>query len=173
MNLTSMCMPKLIIQVGLHVNDVGNLQSHSFNRTDIESTITQCVQSIGYLLTETEVLRRKYERRPALLPRLGEDIKSIRAYKSMSTLSDFRRPVSSIRQRMRDNQKQTSFLAITKWALCDAKKFDEKVKRLKYLIDGLEDISQAAGITRLRSRSQSSTALLTPASAENPPTILQ
>ncbi len=71
-----------------------------------------------------------------------------------------------MRQRMKDNQKQKSFLTITKWAICDEKKFSEKVKRLKGLIDSLEDISKATGITGqplARSRS------LTIPSGENPP----
>jgi hypothetical protein len=73
-----------------------------------------------------------------------------------------------LQQRIRDNQKQKSFLALAKWAVCDAKRFDEKVKRLKNLIDGLEDISKAAGIIQYQPPPQT---LTLPVSilAENPP----
>ncbi|KAH8786526.1 hypothetical protein BGZ57DRAFT_159495 [Hyaloscypha finlandica] len=67
-----------------------------------------------------------------------------------------------------DNQKQKSFLALAKWAVCDAKRFDEKVKRLKNLIDGLEDISKAAGIIQFQPPLRNLT-LPVPIPAENPP----
>lgn len=159
--------------VGLHINDAGHLQNSLFQRLDIESTITQCVNNIAYLLTEIEVLRRKYELRPRLIPDPPQEDNAIRACKSLSTLSDFRRPAASLRQRIRDNQKQKSFLAITKWAMCDARKFDEKVKKLKNLVDGLEDISQAAGIALSRPppppRPQSEVASALTPPTENPP----
>jgi hypothetical protein len=165
---------KLTLQVGLHINDAGNLQNALLQRHDIESTITQCLNSIAYLLTEIEVLRRKYELRPPLIEDRLPEQKSIRACKSLSTLSDFRRPAASLRQRMKDNQKQKSFLSITKWAMCDAKRFDEKVRRLKTLIDGLEDISQAAGIAQpLPVRSRLSLASSAVSSTETPPPYSQ
>jgi hypothetical protein len=70
---------------------------------------------------------------------------------------------------MKDNQKQKSFLALAKWAVCDAKRFDEKVKRLKNLIDGLEDISKAAGITRFQPSPQNPTDQAPTLPNENPP----
>lgn len=70
---------------------------------------------------------------------------------------------------MKDNQKQKSFLALAKWAVCDAKRFDEKVKRLKNLIDGLEDISKAAGITRFQPSPQNPTDQLPTPPTESPP----
>ena len=70
---------------------------------------------------------------------------------------------------MKDNQKQKSFLALAKWAVCDAKRFDEKVKRLKNLIDGLEDISKAAGITRFQPSPQNPTDQAATPPHENPP----
>ncbi|KAK0122222.1 Adaptor for signal transduction, variant 2 [Cadophora gregata] len=84
--------------------------------------------------------------------------------KSLGKLSGLT-AVASLRQRMKDNQKQKSFLAITKWTICDAKKFDGRVKRLKGLIDGLEDVSKAAGISRQPARTRP----LTISSLEHPP----
>jgi hypothetical protein len=70
---------------------------------------------------------------------------------------------------MRDNQKQKSFLALAKWAVCDAKRFHEKVSSLKTLIDGLEDISKAAGINQFQSSPQSLTNQIPVSPNENPP----
>jgi hypothetical protein len=70
---------------------------------------------------------------------------------------------------MKDNQKQKSFLALAKWAVFDAKRFDEKVKRLKSLIDGLEDISKAAGITRFQPSPQNPTDQVPTPPNDNPP----
>jgi protein STE50 len=117
------------------------------------------------LLAEIEVLRRRYELRPRLIPESPEDEKTRRDSKPHSGLF---RPARYLQQRIRDNQKQKSFLALAKWAVCDAKRFDEKVKRLKNLIDGLEDISKAAGITQFQPSPQNLT-LPVPILAENPP----
>ncbi|KAH7370676.1 hypothetical protein BKA65DRAFT_22171 [Rhexocercosporidium sp. MPI-PUGE-AT-0058] len=73
--------------------------------------------------------------------------------------------VASLRQRMKDNQRQKSFISITKWAMCDAKRFDDKVKRLKGLVDGLEEVSRVASIARQPARTRS----LTLPSPERPP----
>jgi hypothetical protein len=70
---------------------------------------------------------------------------------------------------MRDNQKQKSFLAIAKWAICDAKRFDEKVKRLKNLLDGLEDISKAAGIAQFQPSPPDLTIQVAITANEDPP----
>ena len=110
------------------------------------------MNSIAYLLTEIEVLRRRYELRPRLVPESLEDEKTRCDSKPHGAVF---RPAKHLQQRMRDNQKQKSFLTIAKWAICDARRFDEKVRRLKNLIDGLEDISKAAGITEFQSAPQS------------------
>lgn len=96
------------------------------------------------------MIRKKYELRPRLeliSEPINEEPKTLRTSKSLSTLSEVK-PAAFLRHRMKDNQRQKSFLSIAKWAICDAKKFEEKIKRLKGLIDGLEDISQAAGIVK-------------------------
>ncbi|KAL2066102.1 hypothetical protein VTL71DRAFT_2173 [Oculimacula yallundae] len=153
--------------VGLHFDQDGRLGEQVSNRSDIGSTIKSCVNSIAFLLSEIETIRRKYELRPPLelisnkAPSIG---KSLRKSFSLSRLSSIT-VVTSLRQRMRDNQKQKSFIAITKWAFCDAKRFEEKVKRLKGLIDGLEDVSKLANAPQQSPRSRSSTL----PSSERPP----
>ena len=142
------------------------------NRHEIQPTIHQTVNSIAFLLTEIETIRRKYQlKQPSRFTVLNEagpndDIKSLRKFKSTSTLS-LSKPSVSLRRRMRDNQREKSFLTIAKWAICDARKFDEKVKRLKFLIDGLEDISKAAGIARTLETDLPNSSLNT--QEENPP----
>lgn len=111
------------------------------------------------------MIRRRYEFRQRLVPESVEDEKTRRDSKPHSRLF---RPAKYLQQRIRDNQKQKSFLALTKWAVCDAKKFDEKVRRLKNLIDGLEDISKAAGITQFQCSQQNLTDPA-PILIDNPP----
>ncbi|KAG4428307.1 hypothetical protein IFR05_016209 [Cadophora sp. M221] len=153
--------------IGLHFDQDGRLEEPLSNRSDVESTITSCVNSIAFLLSEIETIRQNYEFRPPL-ELISDNIhsaeKSIRTSKSLGRLSSIT-AVGSLRQRMRDNQKQKSFIAITKWTMCDAKRFDEKVKRLKGLVDGLEDVSRATSIARQPARSRS----LTLPSPEHPP----
>jgi len=124
------------------------------------------VNSIAFLLSEIETIRRNYELRPPveLVSNSPTAEKSIRTSKSLGNLSSVT-AVATLRQRMKDNQKQKSFLAITKWTMCDAKRFDDRVKRLKGLIDGLEDVSRAADVTRQPARTRSLTIL----SPEHPP----
>jgi hypothetical protein len=153
-------------QVGLHIDGASHLQQSIFNRPEVETTVTQTVNSVAYLLTEIEVLRRRYELRPRLVPENLEDEKARRDSKPHSAVF---RPGKHLQQRMRDNQKQKSFLTIAKWAICDAKRFDEKVRRLKNLIDGLEDISKAVGITQFKSTPQSLVNPVPIRPNENPP----
>ncbi|KAE8446395.1 hypothetical protein EG329_012000 [Mollisiaceae sp. DMI_Dod_QoI] len=133
--------------IGLNI-DADHLQSILTTRPDVEATITQCVGSLAHLLTEIEVIRRKYEFRPPLIPDSTQsDEKVLGSSVSPGALSNIQ-PAITVRQRIRDNQKQKSCLTIVKWTICDAKRFEEKVKQLKTLIDGLEDISKAAGLAR-------------------------
>ncbi|CZR54022.1 uncharacterized protein PAC_03905 [Phialocephala subalpina] len=149
--------------IGLTI-DADQLQSTLTTRPDVESTITQCVGSIAHLLTEIEVIRRNYEFRPPLIPDGTQNEKALPLGASYNALSKYR-PAITVRQRIRDNQKQKSYLTIAKWTICDAKRFEEKVKQLRSLIDGLEDISTAAGITRLPLISHSASVV----PSENPP----
>jgi hypothetical protein len=154
-----------ISQVDLQIDVDNRLQDGIFERPEVQETVNQTVNSIAYLVTEIEVIRQKYELRPrlALIPEFSaDDAKSGRARPPSSSSPA---PLS-VRQRMEDNQKQKSYLAITKWAIRDAKKFDEKVKQLKSLVDGLEDVTRAANFTRSRQPrvASSSTSL-----RENPP----
>lgn len=153
-------------QVGLHIDGAHHLRNSIHDRPEIEVTVTQAVNSVAFLLAEIEVLRRRYELKPRLLPESSQDEKTHRDSKSHGRLF---RPASHLQQRMKDNQMQKSFLALAKWAVCDAKRFDEKVRRLKNLIDGLEDISKAAGIFQFQASPQTLATTNPSPLGENPP----
>jgi hypothetical protein len=93
---------------------------------------------------EIRKIRQKYQpKNPPEVPS-KDDVKTLRSSKSICNISTTN--LVSFRQRIQANQRQKSLVSIARWALRDARKFDEKVKRLKGLIDGLEDISRIAGI---------------------------
>lgn len=130
--------------VGMN-NASNSLPAFIINRRDIQPTFDQAVGSIKYLLDEVEQLRQKYQLNQQRLgeERFNDGAKTLRASKSISSLSSLRSTLT-LRQRIRQNQKQKPFLAIAKWAICDARRFDEKVRKIKSLIDSLEDITKAA-----------------------------
>lgn len=153
----------------MEVEEDARPANHIFNRRDIEKTVTQTIHSIAYILSEIETLRRKYDLRP--LPpgaksEAKESAKPLRAWKSFSSLFVATSGPSILQQRMQENQKQKSFLAIAKWATGDAKKFEDKIRALKSLIDGLESISNAAGVDIRPPTASSSSA---PISEDYPP----
>ncbi len=154
----------LMRQVGLR-EGAPFLRNSIFDGPDVEATITKTVNAIAFLLTEIEVLRRRYELRPRLVP---EDVEGEKSVCSSRPHSSRFSPAKYLQQRIKDNQKQKSFLALAKWTVCDAKRFDEKVKRLQNLIDGLEDISKAAGMTCSQDLPQNLTSSV-PIPIDNPP----
>lgn len=123
--------------------------------------VAQAVTSLAHLLTEIENLRKKYDLKPQT--GLRKVSNSFRACKSLTPSSS----VTALRQRMQDNQKQKSILNLAKWVYSDAKMFEEKVYKLKSLIDGLESVYKSADTTSNRvSRPPSYT---TAASDDMPP----
>lgn len=144
--------------VSLHVHDM-NLSRHSFFvqvdrpngldspiinstfiRPDIHATVTRAVTFITYILSELDEIRKKYEVKPRLeVDRISSPVTTVGS-KTLAVI----RPASVLRRRIRDHQKQASFIAITTWTIKDAKKFAEKVAQVKLLIDDLEDIVAAS-----------------------------
>jgi protein STE50 len=134
-------------QVGLDVEENAHSLNQTFNRRDIENTITQTIHSIAYVLSEIEVLRGKYDLKPAPGAKGdSENSKHLRSWKSFGSLFIASPNPTALQQRMQENQRQKSFLAIAKWASVDARKLEEKIRALKSLIDGLESVSKAAGV---------------------------
>jgi hypothetical protein len=131
-------------------------------RRDVESILTEGFNGIAFFLNEIEALRRKYEARPRLAPEYPQKDDN----KLLEPLNTGITSFVSLRQRVCDNQKQKSFLVLAKWAICDAKIFAEKVQRLRCLIDDVENILEATGITRSPSSPPISTS---PADRPPPP----
>jgi hypothetical protein len=113
-------------------------------RRDVESILTEGLNRIAFFLNEIEALRRKYEAKPRLAPKYPQKDDN----KLLEPLNTGITAFVSLRQRVCDSQKQKSFFVLAKWAICDAKIFAEKVQRLRGLIDDVEDILEATGITR-------------------------
>ncbi|KUJ08418.1 uncharacterized protein LY89DRAFT_676838 [Mollisia scopiformis] len=134
--------------IGLDLDLFNDIQSTLSSLPDVQSTIVQGVGNIVHLMTEIESIRYKYEFRPPLISDATQPNEKalLRSTISLSALSNTR-AIKSLQQRIRDNQRQKSYFTIVKWTICDAKKFEDKVKQLKILIDGLEDVSLAAKVT--------------------------
>lgn len=95
------------------------------------------MNSIADILTEINALRRKYDLKPKKHASTG----SIRSPSRF--LHKSRDSLSALPTFSNDSQKQRSFLSLAKWAISDAKRFQEKVRNLKGLVDSLEDISKS------------------------------
>ena len=142
------------VQVGIEGDNI--LPTTITNRQSIRPTFDQVVGSIEYLLDQVEDLRRKYQLSQLVSSEDRRDTRAkfLHTSKSPGTFSSLRSPLA-LRQRIRDNQKQKSFLVITKWAICDARRFHDKMGKLKSLIDDLEDITKAARLSMPNSETAS------------------
>lgn len=136
--------------MGVNVEELGQHQNYALIRADVQSTVSQAVVNIASLLVEVEVIRNRYEFRPnAKAPRKGSRrsirsiSKSIKFHKSTPSL-DLPSPATTLQQKITENQRQKSFFTLAKWARSDAKKFKEKIQRLKNLVDALEEITRSA-----------------------------
>jgi hypothetical protein len=143
-------------QVGIHVDFPERTQAHTFSRAEIQNTITQAVNSVIHLLADVEALRHRYDLKSTRVSAYGGSRKSSITHREAGlTATDYQPSgVTLLRQRMEENQQQKSFLSLAKWTRSDAKKFEDKIARLKSLIDSMESISKVAELT---SASQSPT----------------
>lgn len=83
---------------------------------------------------EIEKIRKKYQ---------PENVSDVHSKKLLPrSACNTNANLVSFRQRIRANNRHNSIIAIARWAFRDAQKFDDGVKRLRSLIDGLEDISR-------------------------------
>ena len=138
--------------LGPDVNDTFQIEEESdedsvnslLSRHDIRSTVTLVMKRISSLLLEIKATEHKY-RPERVIPTqtCDHDIKCSRSSKAVQTLSLIRS--SSLRQRSRTRKKHRLLIGLARWAICDKSKFEEKLRQVKGLIDGLEDILRAAG----------------------------
>jgi hypothetical protein len=120
--------------VGLASRDASRLPVRNPGLDDpgIQPTVTQTLQAIQWLLTQTDASRDRFA-----LPSRGS---------STRRLSLFRTTFDQFRTRVRENQTQQSVIGVTKWAIYAGDKFQEKIERLKSLIDGLESVTKSLGV---------------------------
>jgi len=129
------------MQVGLDLDDADSdgVSNAIINRSDIKPIVIQAITAISFILGEIKELQQKYQLRKIPSPeRPSSDVKFSPSAKGLRTLSIIRS--TSLRQRMRANQREKSIISIAKWAMRDARKFEGKVNRMKSLIDSLENI---------------------------------
>jgi hypothetical protein len=101
---------------------------------EIYKPIQRALDSVHYLLSETEALRHKYG-----LAAVEPNTRLI----ASPGLNIFHKTYDRLKARMHENQKQTSILKESRWAIGDATKFEVMVTRLKGFIDALESITQS------------------------------
>ncbi|RDL38358.1 uncharacterized protein BP5553_02698 [Venustampulla echinocandica] len=128
--------------VGIHIDDPGRGDHGIFDRPEVKKPITRAVNSIAVILNEINILRRKYDLKPkkhASTGSIRNPSRFLQSYKSRDSLP-------SLPSFNHESHKPRSFLSLAKWAISDARKFQEKVRNLKGLIDSLEDISKSVAL---------------------------
>ena len=103
---------------------------------EIKPTVIQALQAIQYLLREANRVRDRF----SFLPR------------SSHQLTLFRDTFSQFSLRANLTRKRASVATVTKWAVYARDKFQERIERLKSLIDGLEKVSESLGVLDLQRR---------------------
>ena len=102
----------------------------------IEPTVVQTLQAIQYLLKEATRVRDEFSSTP----------------RSSHQLPLFRDTFNQFSLRAKLSRKQASVASVTKWAVYAREKFQERIERLKSLIDGLEKVSESLGVLELQRR---------------------
>lgn len=103
---------------------------------EIKPTVTQALQAIQYLLQEADRVRDQF----SSPPRSSHQLTLFR-----DTFNQF-----SLRAALRRNR--ASVATVTKWAVYARDNFQERIERLKSLIDGLEKVSESLGVLDLQRR---------------------
>ena len=103
---------------------------------DIEPTVIQALQAIQYLLQEANRVRDQFSSPP----------------RPSHQLTLFRDTFNHFSLRANLSRKQASVATVTKWAVYGRATFQERIERLKSLIDGLEKVSESLGVLELQQR---------------------
>ncbi len=102
----------------------------------IKPTVIQALQAIQYLLQEANRVRDQFSSTP----------------RSSRQLTLFRDTFNQFSLRANLSRKRASVATVTKWAVYAREKFQERIERLKSLIDGLEKVSESLGVLELQRR---------------------
>ena len=103
---------------------------------EIKPTVIQMLQAIQYLLQEANRVRDQFSSPP----------------RSSHQLTLFRDTFNQFSLRAGLSRKQASVATVTKWAVYAREKFQERIERLKSLIDGLEKVSESLRVLELQRR---------------------
>ena len=103
---------------------------------EIKPTVVQALQAIQYLLQEANRVRDQFSSPP----------------RSSHQLTLFRDTFNQFRLRANLSRKQASVATVTKWAVYGREDLQERIERLKSLIDGLEKVSESLGVLELQRR---------------------
>lgn len=103
---------------------------------EIKPTVTQALQAIQYLLQEASRVRDQFSSTP----------------RSSRQLTLFRDTFNQFSLRANLSRKRASVATVTKWAVYARSQFQERIERLKSLIDGLEKVSETLRILELQQR---------------------
>ncbi|KAL8776748.1 MAG: hypothetical protein Q9213_008147 [Squamulea squamosa] len=100
----------------------------------VQSTLTATLQAVQYLLQESDRMREDFLPRP----------------RSSRGLGLFRSTFDEFRRRVDRNRKQSSVARVTKWAIYARDRFQDRLERLKSLIDGLENVSESLNVLNVQ-----------------------
>ena len=103
---------------------------------EIKPTVIQTLQAIQHLLKEATRVRDQFSSTP----------------RSSHQLTLFRDTFNQFSLRAKLSRKQASVATVTKWAVYAREKLQERIERLKSLIDGLEKVSESLGVLELQRR---------------------
>ena len=103
---------------------------------EIKPTVVQALQAIQYLLQEANRVRDQFSSPP----------------RSSHQLTLFCDTFNQFSLRANLSRKQASVATVTKWTVYARDKFQDKIERLKSLIDGLEKVSESLGVLDLQRR---------------------
>ena len=92
---------------------------------DIKPTVIQALQAIQHLLQEANPVRDRFSSQP----------------RSSHQLTLFRDTFNQFSLRANLSRKQASVATVTKWAVYGRETFQQRIERLKNLIEGLEKVS--------------------------------
>lgn len=120
-------------------NDGRRLQyNKSLDRPDIRPGVERILHNIRSLLDEAGRVEDRYGLKAEISQ--GSEISTSRG------MTLFKGSFDLFKSRIRKHQKQTSAWNVTRWAIHDAKKFEDMISRVKDFVDGLESITKSLGL---------------------------
>ncbi|KAL8770095.1 MAG: hypothetical protein Q9209_004133 [Squamulea sp. 1 TL-2023] len=100
----------------------------------VQSTLIATLQAVQHLLQESDRMREEFSPRS----------------RSSRGLGLFRSTFDEFWRRVDRNRKQNSVARVTKWAICARDRFQNRIERLKSLIDGLENVSESLNVLNVQ-----------------------